>query len=269
MIDMPTSPASRTDIEAAFGDATAEPPAFAPAASIAQEWRRLGLFLRRPTLPSTLQGDTRAPLTILARLYALDMAIMLALIGVASAAVALGFELPETALAGVELTPVVALLVIFGAPAMEELAFRGWLSGRPGPLLAAGFIATGLAVAFGTDLADSQAPINWRAIGLAVMIVTGALASLIVLRGRPPGTWFARWFSVFFWGSTIAFALVHVANFGEAPLVAVLPLVIPQFVLGALLGYLRVTIGLWAAIALHAAHNATALGIAALAIGGG
>ena len=34
-----------------------------------------------------------------------------------------------------------------------------------------------------------------------------------------------------------------------------LPLVLPQFILGAMLGYLRVHYGLWTAIALHMIHN--------------
>ena len=50
-------------------------------------------------------------------------------------------------------------------------------------------------------------------------------------------------------------------------LAILLPLVLPQFILGMLLGYVRVRIGLWSAILLHAAHNATALSIAALATG--
>jgi membrane protease YdiL (CAAX protease family) len=55
------------------------------------------------------------------------------------------------------------------------------------------------------------------------------------------------------------------ANFDEGSLAILLPLVLPQFILGMMLGYLRVRFALWAAILLHAAHNATALAIAAIA----
>ena len=80
--------------------------------------------------------------------------------------------------------------------------------------------------------------------------------------------WFAKAFPVFFWLSVLSFALVHLANFEEGGAVLFV-LVLPQFVLGTMLGYVRTRVGLWAAIALHAAHNATALGIASLAMTAG
>ncbi|MGB3711107.1 MAG: CPBP family glutamic-type intramembrane protease, partial [Erythrobacter sp.] len=118
--------------------------------------------------------------------------------------------------------------------------------------------------AAGALWADSDSAVLVVA-GLAVIAALVAVALLVNWRNRPAPNWYVRLFPVFFWLSTLAFALIHVANFGDAPLVMVLPLVLPQFVLGAILGYLRVTVGLWAAILLHAAHNATALGIATLA----
>ena len=271
---MPTSPehdrapgrADDAQVEAVFGGGAISPP-LAPAPSIGAEWRRLAGFVKRPVLP--MQTGADRPLTIIARIYALDIAVMFALTALAGLVMALGIELPETALADVEFTPAIVLLVIVGAPVFEELAFRGWLSGRPGHVLAAAIVAVGLFVVFATDLTSSDADLNLVAIGLAIAIFVSTLASLIVLRGRAPMGWFARFFPVFFWLSTIGFALVHVANFGDAPLVMVLPLVLPQFVLGAMLGYLRVTVGLWAAILLHAAHNATALVIATLAMEAG
>ena len=77
--------------------------------------------------------------------------------------------------------------------------------------------------------------------------------------------WFSKTFPFFFWFSTLAFALVHLWNFEEGSLAVLLPLVLPQFILGSMLGYIRVRFALWAAILLHAAHNATALSLAALA----
>jgi hypothetical protein len=91
-----------------------------------------------------------------------------------------------------------------------------------------------------------------------------AVLALILLRGRPPMRWFARAFPFFFWASTLGFALIHLLNYTEGALVVTLVLVLPQFVLGALLGYVRVHFGLIAAIALHAAHNFTLFGFAAL-----
>ena len=81
--------------------------------------------------------------------------------------------------------------------------------------------------------------------------------------------WFTGAFPLFFWFATLAFALVHIANFefggSWSSLAMLLPLVLPQFILGMMLGYVRVRFALWAAILLHAAHNATALSLAAIA----
>ena len=64
---------------------------------------------------------------------------------------------------------------------------------------------------------------------------------------------------LFYWLSTAGFACVHLLNFDEGSLYVLLPLVLPQFVTGSILGYLRVHYGLWAAMLLHALHNGTAM----------
>jgi hypothetical protein len=79
---------------------------------------------------------------------------------------------------------------------------------------------------------------------------------LWLLRGRPAMGWFQRRFAWFFWGSALAFAAIHLTNFATAG-PTLLPLVLPQFALALLLGYLRVTHGLWSAVLLHVLHNGT------------
>lgn len=259
MNDMPTSPVNTPEIDAVFGDGPSALSHAAPASTMVAEWRRLGAFLRRPTLDVSTQNG--APLTVIARIYALDMAIMFVLVMAASIAVALGVYLPETALAGIEFTPMVIALVVIGAPVFEELVFRSWLSGKLAHILA--LVAIGLGFA-GFGLTHASGVL----IGVGAMVAgfVAAGAALFLLRNRPPMRWFAAIFPVFFWIATLTFALVHLLNFEEGGW-TLLPLVLPQFVLGALVAYLRVRIGLWAAIALHAAHNASALAIAALAMG--
>lgn len=72
---------------------------------------------------------------------------------------------------------------------------------------------------------------------------------------------FRRNFRWFYLGSALAFASVHLVNFGEGAAMILLPLTLPQFLLGLILGYARVQFGLWACILLHAAHNALFLGL--------
>lgn len=256
---MPTSPVSEPGIEHVFGDRVSDASHAAPAPTLGGEWRRLGAFLKRPTLAVSGQDD--APLLVIGRIYALDVLVMLALVAAASIAVALGVYLPETALAGIEFTPTVIALVVIGAPVLEEFVFRSWLSGKPQHILALLAVGAGL-VGFG--LAHTSGVLVGFAILVAAFI--GAVLALFLLRGRPPMRWFAVIFPALFWAATVSFALVHLFNFEEGSLAILLPLVLPQLALGALVGYLRVRIGLWAAILLHALHNGTALSIAALAM---
>lgn len=259
MTDMPTSPVNDREIEHVFGDTPPDASHAAPAPTMVAEWRRLGAFLKWPTLAVSGQDDK--PLLVIARIYALDIAIMLALVAAASIAVAFGIYLPETALAGIEFTPLVVALVVIGAPVFEELVFRSWLSGKLQHILAllavgAGFLGFGVGHSAGMLIG----------VGVLVAALIAAGLALFLLRGRPPMGWFARIFPVLFWLATLSFALVHLFNFDEGSLAILLPLVLPQLALGALVGYLRIRIGLWAAIVLHALHNATALSIAALAM---
>lgn len=266
---MPTSPethpqtqaASQAEIEAVFGDGAAAVDHAAPAPDMLGEWRRLWTFLKRPTLE--VAGQSAAPFTVLARIYTLDMIAIACLIGLASVAVAAGVYIPETALAGMEFTLPLILAVVIGAPVFEELAFRGWLSGKPGHVIALLLIGAGAA---GFGVIHASAPLIGMLIMAAALI--GAAAALVTLRNRGPMAWYARQFPGFFWFATLSFALVHLANFDAdeagGSLAILLPLVLPQFILGSMLGYVRVRIGLWAAILLHAAHNATAVSLAAL-----
>ena len=263
---MPTSPvnpsSAHEEIEAVFGDGDPALTSNPPAATLLSEWRQLGAFLRRPNLAQS--GGSKAPFTMLGRIYALDVLAMLALVAMAMIAVAMGVYIPETALAGFEFTPLVILGVVVAAPVLEEIVFRSWLSGHPGPIIALLSIVTG---GIGFGIAHISAPI----VGVLLVVagLLGAIIALVLLRNRPPMGWFAAIFPGIFWFSAIAFALVHIANFdpeeaGGSWLV-LLPLVLPQFILGALLGYVRVKIGLWSAIVLHSLHNGTAMGIALLA----
>ena len=255
---MTTSPENTPETQAGFAYVAPVEESAAPAPTIGAEWRRLGAFLKRPTLD--VRTQSAQPVTVLLRIYALDMAIMLVLISMAGVAMLLGVELPETAIAGMEFTPTLIALVIFGAPVMEELIFRSWLSGRPGHILALIALIAGFA---GFTMFNYNLPFVNALAPLAGAIA--AISTLVLLSGRPPMRWFAAVFPLFYWLSALSFALVHLANFEEGGAV-LLALVLPQFVLGMLLGYVRVRIGLWAAIVLHSAHNATALGTASLAM---
>ncbi|MGN6500101.1 MAG: CPBP family glutamic-type intramembrane protease, partial [Tsuneonella sp.] len=99
-------------------------------------WRAFGAFLRRPSLPDRADGVSRAGLLDIARLFPLDLLVMALLIGGFGVLTALGLKMPAHALEGLKIGPGLALLIVLGAPIAEETIFRGWLSGRPGHVLA-------------------------------------------------------------------------------------------------------------------------------------
>ena len=226
------------------------------------QWTALFAFLGQPRLPDAYAGASASAL-VAARLFVLDLLAISAFATLVLAAGLLGFEPPENLNSQLDMNAATIVLLVLVAPVLEEIVFRGWLSGRPGALAAllatlAG--AAGLA-AFGPDSLVGPLALS---VGLTL-----AVAAAVFLRGRASLPVFEKKFPVFFWTSAIAFALVHLANYAEGALFILLPLLVPQFVLGVLAGYVRVHCGLAWSIALHAAHNSFAVGIALLLGPGG
>ena len=79
------------------------------------------------------------------------------------------------------------------------------------------------------------------------------------------GSWWEQGFSFPFWFLTIGFALLHLSNFGSFPVHLAPLLVLPQFVLGAILGYVRTGFGFLYAVLFHALHNGILVGLATIA----
>lgn len=234
---------------------------------VLSEWRQLGAYLIRPSLdvrPSSF-GQKSSSIGMLARIFALDLAIMFVLLTILSALIAAGIELPRTAIADMEITIGLAALVVIAAPVFEELGFRSWLNGKPGWLVSLLILAVaGIGASmWGVSNTGDAATLGVAAIMIVAVVL--CIIALFALRRRAAPKWFKTLFPGLFWLSAAGFALIHITNFADQAWWVVLPLVLPQFILGTLAAYVRIQIGLWAAIALHAAHNATMLGVATLA----
>ena len=227
------------------------------------EWRHFGSFVKRPRLPAGAASIGWPSLVAIGRMWVLDVLLMSALIALAMLVVAFGLDLPESALGKLEWNAqTIALIVVF-APVSEELLFRSWLSGRIGHWIALGVLGLGLVAVTSLSEASISGAALW---GFALLVLTIGAAGFIGFRvgKREPVGWFAKLFPVFFWLATLAFALVHLVNYDEGSLAYLLPFVIPQFIGGAIFGYVRVHYGLWASMLIHALHNATALSVAML-----
>jgi membrane protease YdiL (CAAX protease family) len=141
------------------------------------------------------------------------------------------------------------------APLMEELAFRGWMSGRIAVLKfgAWGLAAMGL---FTAELYLDPAHTD----GLSLAGVALVFAGLVQWsRNRDVQTsvpaWFKRHFHWIVWGSSLAFGVVHLGNYESLAHPLGLLVVLPQTIGGLLLAYTRTRLGLPAAMAHHAAYN--------------
>ena len=217
-------------------------------------------FLRRPTLRNRPVGPGGDGLARVLRLYGVDLGVMALLGAIASIAIAAGFEIPSNQLDSIELAPGWIAAIVVGAPVIEEIVFRSWLSGRPGHLVAAALSVPAVALLPAAFLADSGASTaQLSALGAGLLLL--ALIALYYWRRSEPLAWFARAFPVIFWLVAAGFAAAHLTNYSEGAFWVLAPLVLPQFVIGTLAGYARVQLGLWAAMLLHAMHNGTAVGL--------
>ncbi len=240
--------------------------------SLLAEWKQFGAFLKRPQLPDRAPMPNLASVAAVLRMLGLDLVIMIVLLGIAGAVMSSGIDLPETALSGMEITGAVVFAAVIVAPIAEEIVFRGWLSGRPGHILALALLIGGgmgaaVVAGTGTGTGDLQAMGSAALAGFVSAVLAGA--AIFLLRRRGAIGWFARFFPAFFWLSTVGFACVHLLNFPPEQIAMALPLVLPQFATGAILGYLRVNHGLWASMLLHLLHNGAFISLVLLASGAG
>ena len=141
------------------------------------------------------------------------------------------------------------------APVLEEALWRGWLSGRAAALrfAALGFAAAGcFAASLWVDAAWAR-PLTFAGIALALIGFARWLATREHACTVP--LWFTQHFRWAVWGGAIAFALIHLGNYGPLSSPLGLLVVVPQGIGGLLLAYTRTRLGLGAAIAHHAAYN--------------
>ena len=228
------------------------------------EWRRFGSFLRNPQLPPMASGPGLPQLGAILLLYMLDIMLMAGLVVLAYSATHLGVTLPKNDIEGIDLGLGIIAALVLAAPIVEEMVFRGWLSGRIGHVLAllalgAGLIALPVTQGLGSQLAGG-------AFLLLGLVMAGF--ALWHFRARPAAGWFARHFRWFYYASALSFALVHFTNYQAGEGAILFALVVPQLLAGLIFGYARVTYGLWSSMLLHIMHNGTAIGLVLLAGGG-
>lgn len=150
------------------------------------------------------------------------------------------------------LTVVVAVVLV--GPLIEEIIFRGWLTGTWRSLAGTALF---LAIFYGAAALVSDldiGPAGIKPLGLAALAFAAVwLSSRIGSRSRVPG--YNRVFPFLFWGQGLVFGLLHYQNVSAtSPILAVL-MTLPLIVCAWLWGYARIVLGLGGAVLLHAAYN--------------
>lgn len=149
--------------------------------------------------------------------------------------------------------------VVLLGPVLEELFFRGWMSGTRRTLMLMVVVVVGLALF--VAIGRGRPPV-----GGGVLLVTVIVAATMwwrLRRRKDVPAWFLRAFPALFYGTTTIFAAMHLLNYPTISLLAV-PMVLPQFWSGLMFGHMRVRIGLAGSILNHIASNALMLTAALL-----
>lgn len=212
-------------------------------------------FILRPTPVGAPLPWGRAALAALAAVFAFDLVLDFLAVELTALLDAGGGFLPEPIEQDTTLAEDLFGYLLL-APVLEELVYRGWLTGRVAALRFAvyGFAAEALLFASLFAAPDMAMPLALAGVG----IVFAGLVHWSLTRTRDTAVpaWFTRHFHWIVWGSSLLFGLVHLGNF--APLTHPLGVlvVLPHTIGGLLLAYTRTRLGLGAAMAHHAAYNA-------------
>lgn len=145
------------------------------------------------------------------------------------------------------------------APVLEELVYRGWLTGRIAVLRFAAYGFAAEAIFIGALFVPSDIALTLGLAGVAVALAGLVHWSLTRDRDTAVPEWFTRHFHWLVWGSTLLFGLMHLGNYEPLAHPLGVLVVLPQTIGGLLLAYTRTRLGLGAAMMHHAAYNAVFL----------
>lgn len=221
----------------------------------------VGRFVMRPTYVARPMAWRPGFASALALMIGLNLLLVTMMRLLIEAALGTSGALPAIADKALP-NPRDVLEYVLIAPLLEEVLFRGWMTGRKADLRFAVYGAAALALL----LMALAAPQDFaRASSLvAVALVFAGLIHWGLTRHRLSAVsdGFIRKFRWMVWGSSLVFGLIHLGRFEPltSPLGALV--VAPLMLGGLLLAYTRTRLGLRAAVLQHAAYNAVLVGLA-------
>ena len=224
-------------------------------------------YLRRPIFTSQREPFGRKALRELTQLWALTLGLAVLTVLVSNSIYMLIKGKPAEAAEGfTELTQSSQFLfiAIIFAPLVEEVLFRSWLAHVRGILLAMPIfacLATILAINRQNN-PDSLLTLMACGIILTAFAVYTRRYRQTYNRPHHHAAAVQHIFPYVFWAAAIVFALIHIGNYSSDHFdPAVVLLAAPQFMIGLILGFVRMRYGLLAAIGLHGAYNSVFAGL--------
>ncbi|MDU1905437.1 MAG: CPBP family glutamic-type intramembrane protease [Dysgonomonas sp.] len=94
--------------------------------------------------------------------------------------------------------------------------------------------------------------------GFVYISILGLISLFLWKKGIKIKNYYQKYFSIIFYLFTVVFALLHITNYGgdlEYLILGIPILVLPQFVLGCILGYVRIKFGFWYNVLFHVVNN--------------
>lgn len=219
-------------------------------------------FLLRPTRNLDIKADGENQFKELMQLFVFVFAIVIFVVGPLVVLVG-GNQLPnklsELADLGfgnkwMQFAAMFGLAVI-AAPLLEELIFRFPLKYRRGALMFGALFLGGIVLAIGRVSGFESKP---SLIVAGIVALVSYIACMLISKNeRHLDRMVNQLFPFLFYACAVLFAVAHIANY-ELPVdkwIIAPVLILPQFVLGLMLGYARIKYGILAAIFLHAINN--------------
>ena len=151
----------------------------------------------------------------------------------------------------------VVLSVVMLGPLVEEIIFRGWLSGTWRAVLAT---MLGLVVIYGGSAILDAYFAQSSAIKPLVLAVGAAVIFFLFspLDDARRIAGFDRVFPVMFYAQAVTFGTLHFQNYAASSPAVALFATLPLIACGLIWGYARVRLGFASAVFLHAAYNVPA-----------
>ena len=213
-------------------------------------------FLRRPNISNDVELSSREKAGTGIGLFVLSIVTTI-IFGVLALPVILSSELTtgeqlNNSLSGSAWSVLLSLVVL--GPLVEEIIFRGWLSGTWRSVLASAFGLT--AIYGGAALLDPY--VVEGGVIKSLILAAGAIAIFSVFSSLLDATQifgFERIFPFFFYVQAIAFGVLHFQNYAANSVAIALLATLPLIACGLIWGYARVRLGLASAVILHAAYN--------------